>query len=339
MRLIRWIRARTEPRAAILLYHRVADLDVDPWGLAVTPGNFEVQLDVMRRRGTVLPLEEFIGRVQSGTMPRRAIVVTFDDGYADNLLTARPLLDRYGVPATVFVTTGVLAEPREFWWDEIEGLFLTPGSLPAVLDLEIEGRVHRWDLQDAVVYSDEDASQYRRWGASDTPPTRRHALFIELWRRLQILRDPVRRTALDQLARWAGADGRMRTSHRPMTDSEVRELARGALVSVGAHTVSHSRLSVLSGPEQETELVGSRRALEELLDRPVRTLAYPFGGRKDYTPATVALARKAGFSCACATAPGPVHLFAGLHELPRCVVRDMGGDRFEEMLDRCLEAA
>ncbi len=81
------------------------------------------------------------------------IAVTFDDGYANNLHAAKPLLERFTVPATVFVAVGALEDPREFWWDELDGLLLQPGTLPDALQLHVNGRCLAWKLGDAAHYT------------------------------------------------------------------------------------------------------------------------------------------------------------------------------------------
>src|SRR5215470_1304023 len=111
------------PQPLILLYHRVAVVPVDPWGLAVSPQHFAEHLDVLRRTRHPMPLATFVSRFVAGTLPRNAIAVTFDDGYADNLLAAKPCLDAADVSATVFLTTGLLGRAA-CWWDELATLLL-----------------------------------------------------------------------------------------------------------------------------------------------------------------------------------------------------------------------
>ncbi len=110
-------------------------------------------------------------------------------------------------------------------------------------------------------------------------------------------------------------------------------LAEGGLVEVGAHTVTHSVLSTQSREEQHREITASKRTLETLLGRPVPTFSYPFGGRTDYTPETVALLQEAGFSCACSNFPAWVQPRTPVYELPRYLARGWDGETFAARVD------
>jgi GT2 family glycosyltransferase/peptidoglycan/xylan/chitin deacetylase (PgdA/CDA1 family)/glycosyltransferase involved in cell wall biosynthesis len=105
--------------AVILAYHRVADERPDPWSLCVTPARFVEQMAVLREQGEVISLTTFMRRLHEGAIQRRSIVVTFDDGYADNLHVARPVLEHFRIPATVFVASGYIGDTHGFWWDEL----------------------------------------------------------------------------------------------------------------------------------------------------------------------------------------------------------------------------
>src|SRR5262245_40538012 len=122
--------------ALILMYHRVADVPADPWGLCVTPQHFAEHMQVLGSCSRPVRLQELTDALATDTVADRTVVVTLDDGYADNLYNARPLLFEHGIPATVFITTGNIGSSHEFWWDELEYLTLHPGILPEKLELK-----------------------------------------------------------------------------------------------------------------------------------------------------------------------------------------------------------
>ena len=130
-----------EPKPVILMYHRIADEPVDPWGLAVSPARFEEQLQVLRRTRHPLPLTDFVHRLVAGTLPARAVALTFDDGYADNLFAGKPRLVAADIPATVFLATGYLDRTGEFWWDELARLILLEHG-PQSLEVVVRGDDH-----------------------------------------------------------------------------------------------------------------------------------------------------------------------------------------------------
>lgn len=126
------------------MYHRVNEPGYDPWELAVTPAHFDEQLARLKRRRTVLPLIEFAERHARGDLPRDAVAITFDDGYACNGLNAAPLLAAHGLPATVFLATSAISADHEYWWDDLERIVV--GAPVAAMDIEIEGQRHAFDL-------------------------------------------------------------------------------------------------------------------------------------------------------------------------------------------------
>jgi peptidoglycan/xylan/chitin deacetylase (PgdA/CDA1 family) len=115
-RTLRQWRSRLQPGAAILGYHRVSDA-LDPLGLSVSTAHFREQLEVLARVSLPVTLADVAGAIARGRVPRRALVLTFDDGYEDNLRTVLPLLRAHRIPMTVFVTSG--NRGGEFWWDRL----------------------------------------------------------------------------------------------------------------------------------------------------------------------------------------------------------------------------
>ena len=297
---------RRQPSALILLYHRVADVRPDPQLLAVTPSHFAEQLDVLRTTTLPTPLSRLADAPDSrrdASLP--TVALTFDDGYADNLINAKPLLERHDVPATVFVATGQTGRTDEFWWDELERLLLTSG----------------------------DAQSHDSWNVlSAADPTASHSKYRRVFDQLRALPHAERQPKLQSLRESVGDPGQGRATHRVMTAGEISRLEDGGLVEVGAHTLTHPVLSALPIADQRREVVESKAALDGMLGRSTTSFSYPYGTRADYTADTVSAVRDAGFSLACSNFVGVVDSRADRFQLPRVIVRDWDGDEFARQL-------
>jgi peptidoglycan/xylan/chitin deacetylase (PgdA/CDA1 family) len=328
---LRRLQRRVTPSALVLNYHRVAELPGDPYGLCVRPQRFAEQLQALCDHARPMRLQDLTAALARGRVPRRAVAVTFDDGYADNLHNARPLLERHAVPATMFITTGAVEADREFWWDELEQLLLQAGSLPETLEWQVNGTPNRFELAGAAVYTEAEQQAHRNWNlARQDNPSRRHEIFRTLYYQLRPLPLADKQQALNQLAGRIGRKPSVRATHRGLSRDEVIRLAEGGLVEIGAHTVSHTPLTTLPAAAQRREIEGSKEFLEELLGHAVTSFAYPHGL---FAPETAAIARDSGFRCACATRPGAVRRGADPFALPRMLVQDWNGQELAERLE------
>ena len=332
------LRRYTKRNVIILLYHRVADVTQDPFELCVTPGNFSEHMDVLRAIGNPISLSQLNACLLNYKLPRRGILVTFDDGYSDNLYNAKPILDRYEVPATVFVAGAYVGYRGEFWWDELEKLLLRPGALPEYLEFKSNGTPFKFKLgESAMFYSDEQHHQHSSWNFREKNlPSERHALYLNLYNVLRPLPTAERSEALEIIRGWSGCTSGPREAYRPMTAAEVQRLRDGKLIEVGAHTNSHPVLSQLPLDTQREEISGSKSLLEDILDQPVTSFAYPYGGDADYTAETVGAVREAGFESAFSTAAGLVGKQFEPFRLPRYGVRNWNGDAFARRIRRLL---
>jgi peptidoglycan/xylan/chitin deacetylase (PgdA/CDA1 family) len=321
-----WLKYRLWPGALILMYHRVTELTNDPHWVAVTPKRFAEQMDIIRRYCIPISLQELLKALQERKVPKRAVVITFDDGYADNLYEAAPLLERYDIPATVFVTTGQIGNPRESWWDELDRLLLQPGILPPELRLTINGSVFDFQLNGSSTYTEENYRRDRDWNiARDDDPGPRQYLFRKLLEVMSAITGEERQELLDELTTWAGADPSARPTHRPLTIDELIRLGKCALMEVGAHTMTHPMLAGLSVIDQRREIKQSKQTLEAILNRSATSFAFPFGSS---SRETVAIVRDEGFACACSTRADVVSIGTDYFQLPRLCVRDWDGERF-----------
>jgi peptidoglycan/xylan/chitin deacetylase (PgdA/CDA1 family) len=286
----------------VLVYHRVTTLSSDPQLLAVSPENFRAQMKYLKDRFPLVRFEDDWSRVK-----RPSIAVTFDDGYADNVLEALPILEEVGAPATFFVSTGNLNAINEYWWDELERIIMEDRPFPEKFTLN-------------------DSRFGRGWPTAT--PAGREILYRELHPLVKQLDPASREDWLMQLRQWAQAGETGRQAYRAMTGDELRRLARSKWVTIGAHTVSHTPLSVLSEEQQREEIVSSKLQLETLLGTEIRVFSYPFGRKCDYNRASVRICREEGFVKAASNFPGQVHRWTDPYQLPRQLVRNWEIDTF-----------
>lgn len=200
-----WLRLCRRTRCTVLLYHRVNDVSVD--NVTISIDRFIEHMAMLTKRYPVLGLSEAVSQLNAGRyLGPHVVVVTFDDGYADNCEAAAPILEHFGIPATFFVTAGLVGTSGSFAHDQ---------------------------------------------------------------------RSPHRFTNLS----W----------------DQVRSLdARG--FEIGSHGMTHANLGRAPLREARGEVRDSLETLQRMLTIPVRSFAYPFGGREDITPAVLQEIRAAGFT-------------------------------------------
>lgn len=309
--------------AIVLLYHRVATLERDPQLLAVSSRAFDNHMAMLAERFHPMSLDALLASLKKRSVPRRAVAVTFDDGYEDNAQTAEPILAKHGIPATVFVSSGYADATREFWWDEVEWLVLgSEYPLPDDLTIEVPNArfVHRRSEPERSAYT--AGSDGAAWDVTMEPQTARHRLYLDLCAFIRPLRPSHREQAMSALREALSAPLVVRDTHRPLTAEEIRQLDSSAFVDIGGHTTHHPVLSALALDEQRTEIIDDRTALEEICGRPIRTFSYPFGSLDDYTEHTVDIVREAGYRGACSNHPDAVKPWTDRYRLPRQLVRN-----------------
>jgi peptidoglycan/xylan/chitin deacetylase (PgdA/CDA1 family) len=306
-------------RPAVLMYHRVATERLDPWGLAVTAGRFDHQVQWLQQHRAVLPLPEFARLHRQSRLPAGAVAITFDDGYACNATAAAPILERLGAPATFFLTTGPLAAGLEFWWDDLQRIVFD--AQVERLDLTVESRLS--------VQLGDPLGGSASWAPLAPAGNRRQRAFLELWHVLRSLEPPAQAAALAELRAQTATPVQPRESHRPMTMAEVQRLSRSPAFDLGCHTLTHPALPERSREVQRAEITHSRFACAEMIGRMPTTFAYPFG---DYDATTVNLVREAGYEAACTTDSIGVTRGQDVLTLPRMQVGDWSSEQLERQL-------
>ncbi len=304
-------RTSATPAAGVLLYHRVADLRHDVHDMAVSLRAFRSQLEHLVESWRVLPLRTLAAAAAGGDPPERAIALTFDDGYLDNLEAAAAILAELNVPATFFLTTESRGAKRRFWWDVLEEFFLPGDGCPDHITVRLRGAVRRFDT---------------------SGPAARRAVHDELHGILKVSAAVVRDDLLVQLAQQAPVS-LISESDRPMVTEEVQRLRSFPLIDVGAHSVHHLSLPHLSAEDCFREVFESRSALERLLGRPVTSFAYPFG---DLSPDTIAAVMAAGFDDAVSTDARGLRRREHRLRIPRIPTREESGPELGARLSLVL---
>jgi peptidoglycan/xylan/chitin deacetylase (PgdA/CDA1 family) len=266
--------ART-PRAMCLMFHRVtddpSDIEFLNQRMIISSKAFEKTISQVARNFKPLPMDEFVSKMKKGRLPLNAVSVTFDDGFKDNLYTVLPILERYDIPATVYVTTGFVdGSVRAFEYD-LSDIVATESHL----EFSRKNKKHSWKLQ-----SDDD----------------RRACYEYIRGILKFQTFKQRQEAMSQLA----------TNHKNFQEltkfhlnwEELKKLASSPLITIGGHTHHHLVLTNLNLSDAYAEIVKCKDLLTEHLNYTIRHFAYPYG---DYNLKIIKLVRDAGFESAVTT--------------------------------------
>ena len=256
----------------VFCYHRVADIPLDTWKLAVKPELFAKQVKYIKDNYEVLRSEDDWSRFKGN----RAAVITFDDGYEDIYVNALPILEKYGIPATVFVASGNIDTTKEFWWDEIERIIFN--SKKETLN--------------------EFGMQLKLCSTED-----REKACFKIHPYIKKMNYKDRDIYLSELAQKQGG-ARNREYCRCMSSEQLRKLSQSSIITIGGHTVTHSCLAFESFEEQEYEIEQSKYFIENIIGKKLEVFSYPFGQEKDFTDETIKIAVQSGYDKVFAAFPG-----------------------------------
>jgi peptidoglycan/xylan/chitin deacetylase (PgdA/CDA1 family) len=287
-------------RLSVLIFHRVLPRPDPLFPELPDTVDFERQMRWAGSLFNVLPLSEAIDRLFVGSLPSRALAVTFDDGYADNEELAAPILKRLGMSGTFFVATGFLGGGC-MWNDQV--IEAIRGCEADEIDLTSFG-LARFPLC---------TTEARRAAILNTLKGIKHF-------------EPARRQKVtDAIAALAGAKASPPLMMQP---GQVRSL-RALGMEVGAHTVTHPILTRLSPAAAFAEMRDSKEELERILGEPVSLFAYPNGvPGQDYAVEHARMARECGFGAAVSTAWGAASANSDRFQLPRFTPWDRSRFRY-----------
>jgi peptidoglycan/xylan/chitin deacetylase (PgdA/CDA1 family) len=269
-------------KLAILTYHGVVEAPPPiPDPCMVTIGDFRRQMHFLREHYDVLPLDEAVARCRAGRVRRPVLAITFDDGYQNNHDQALPVLERLGLPATIYLATALLDTDTTIWTGLLQHAF----SVTRLRRLEWRGR--QWEL---------DPPSARAISLRAIRATLKSLPQASLFETVAELTQSL--TGSDRIVLDASSPYRM------LDAASLQRLAKSDCIQLGAHTHRHFVLSRIDRELQRSEIQVSKEKVESLTSRPCRSFAYPNGRPEDFTDETIAILEDCGFDFAVTTSAG-----------------------------------
>jgi peptidoglycan/xylan/chitin deacetylase (PgdA/CDA1 family) len=265
-----FLRARFAASATIILYHEIQRDCRSELMTGTSVSLFEYSLNWLEQEGwSIVGLDECLERLATNDRSRRYAVLTFDDGYRDNVAVALPILERHNAPFTMYVPTGAPTRSMQSWWLGLRNLFISRDEVK--IDA-LGRRFHCSDIQSKI----SALAEVTQWVHQD-------------YRRSAMLAPTFEQNGISLAA--------LNDAYF-LDERELCILARHPLASIGGHTASHPALSTLNESSARTELADNRGYLENLLQLSVRHVAYPYGA---CGPREERLANEVGFHTAVTT--------------------------------------
>ena len=254
----------------ILAYHRVADydpgaaFDLDEALISAIPINFESQVKWLKQNFSIISFDS----LQDCKNIVNPLIITFDDGYKDNYKNAYPILKKYHVPATIFLSTGYIGTSKLFWWDEIA--YLMKKTEKSKMDI------------DSTFYPLDTAEDRKRSIclilalAKRVSDADRKNIIMQLKDKLEV--EPDKSQVADIILNW----------------DEIKEMGKNN-IEFGAHTVNHPVLANVSSQEVRYEIEESKKSIETKINKEVIVFSYPVGGNASFDAGAENILKEAGY--------------------------------------------
>ena len=287
---------KSRETALVLLYHHIRPPE-SPFDPAVRPAEFEKQMQFIKKHFELVSTHELMDRIEKGAHGLRPpALISFDDGYRDNLEGAYPILNFHKIPAIIFLATGSIETGEPIWTSRVDQLFRKAGS--PRLSLENLPGKKIFELGDS--YQRMKASYQVKKEMKDVPDLQRQVILRELEEKIG---GSIETQEESEMLSWA----------------EVRRLLEDPLIEIGSHTVTHRMLDHLMPEEIREELFESKAKIEAETGRRIDFLSYP---GNSYNSTALRLAGEAGYRAAFAVDHGLTHFSQSRFALKRIHVQD-----------------
>lgn len=301
--LAAFTRTRRASEATILAFHGLSENEGDPavldWSLHLPVVVFHNICALLASDYRVISLADLVEARTNGTsLPSNAVVITFDDGYVSNYKLAYPILRKFDLPATIYVTTGFLDGEDILWFQRVD--LALSCTQKQIIDWKINGKKLCLIL--------------------DTRERRQQSL-VRLMPELKELQDTDLLYEVDRLeeALETRTPVNEKLPHlvRPMNWDMVREMSASGYVEIGGHTHTHPILARCDAISMRAEIFTCRARIRDELGKQPAAFAYPNGGADDFNRESMMLVREAGFTSACSSINARVDSHVSLFQLPR----------------------
>ena len=260
---------------------------------------FEDQMEFIANELNPIGMLELMADRDAGSFTAGSVAVTFDDGYENNFTTAWPILKKYQIPATIYLTTGYIGNERPFWVDLIEHLF---NHYPApILTVQIKEKqfTYRTDSPENKIHSVKDVKE----------KLKKYPVGVaeETIKRIE--------EKIPSLPDWQSVP-----NFRILNWDQIREMQADYLITIGSHTVNHNLLSALQPQELEHEVGEARKTIEDVLGVQTNLFAYPNGQENDYNHQSLEYLARSGFTSAVTTIPDLIKIESDPLQLNRYAI-------------------
>lgn len=279
--------ARSQSELTILLYHGVTEaasegIENDA-GKHITASRFAAEMRTIKRHCAVLAIDEVVALTEQGRpFPPRAVVVSFDDGFANNYTTAAPILEELQVPAVFYVTSGLVGTDRMFWVDQIEDCLNLTSAREIVVVLD-EPRTWRLDTREQKIAAVDAIKEYCKRTTSDTKD--------------RVLADLVTATGVTPSVDHAD-------NYHAISWPQLRAIAASPLFTVGGHSLYHDVLAALPPARMRRDVQQSIDLLARELGAPIVHYSYPEGQPHHYDERVIQTLKDRGIVCCPSAVPG-----------------------------------
>lgn len=283
-------------KAIILTYHIIYKENANSTRPTcfISESEFSKHIKWLVKKYQVVPLSTIVDCILTKkNFPKKALGITFDDGYSNFFHVAYPILKKFNIPSTIYLSAGLIDTKKLFWFDMIEYLLLN--TYQKTLNITIQDKVYCLDLSEKNKSIQELVNLLKK-----TTNRERKAVINHLTSLLHKGREPI--SSGDYL---------------PLSWREIKGFCNDSLIAIGSHTIEHIILTSLSTKEVYNEVYNSKLILENNISEIVEDFSYPNGKLSDFDEVSKDMLKKAGYRSAATTIEDFNTIFADVYELKR----------------------